>query len=337
MSVRPGAREGSGVRGDVFIVGMSRAGTTWLARALNRHPDVAVYGESGFWGRKHVSPAGAAYAAEELEAVARAHRGRMTATEVAPELGGAAGVLRAICREAVEAGEPLTPGELHDRVCARLGRAEDARVVVEKTPHHVNWLDRIEEHVPRARFLVCVRDPRGFLLSYRHQGDRKPPPVRETFEDLYHPIVTAFVARQYLRSIRAAVATRPGRTRLVRLEEVEDDPDAVLRGVQTFLGVDPRSELGGGAENTSFPGAGDRPGLDPAELFWLDVVAGRASEALGYRRRSPRPVRFRWLLPLVTLPIALVRAVRVVAEATDRGILVYLRRWLASDGAGANR
>ena len=31
-----------------FIVGMGRAGTTWLSKCLNEHPDVAVFGEPFF-------------------------------------------------------------------------------------------------------------------------------------------------------------------------------------------------------------------------------------------------------------------------------------------------
>lgn len=330
MGGRHGGMAGLDVDGDVFTVGMSRSGTTWLARALNRHPEIAVFGESAFWGRKHVPPAEEAYAAEECREVERAHDGRMSVNDVAPELGGPSAVVRSATGEAAEEAEPVGPGELYRRVCARVGRAEGARIVVEKTPHHVLWVDRIEKHVPGARFLVCVRDPRGFLRSYKHQGERKPPPVRETFEDLYHPVVTALVARQYLRAIRSVLDTRPDRTRMVRLEEIEDDPDGVLRDVQRFLGVEVRAGLDRGTENTSFPGAEERPELDPAELFWLDVVAGRASEALGYPRRSPRPVRLRWIVPLLTLPVALLRVLSVVRGATVSDLGAYLRGWIAA-------
>ena len=39
-----------------FIVGMGRAGTTWLSKCLNEHPDVAVFGETLFWGRGFMQP-----------------------------------------------------------------------------------------------------------------------------------------------------------------------------------------------------------------------------------------------------------------------------------------
>lgn len=181
--------------------------------------------------------------------------------------------------------------------------------------------------------MICVRGPGGFLLSYKHQGDRKPPPVRATFRNLYHPIVTAFVARQYLRTIRVAIDARPDRTLLVRLEDVKDDPEAMLNDVQAFLGVPPKSGLDRGPENSSFPESRDRPDLDAAELFWLDLVAGTAGEELGYPRPSPGAFRPGWLAPLVTLPIALVRVLRVVRDATPRSVGEYLRGWIVRGGS----
>ena len=39
-----------------FIVGMSRAGTTWMSRCIGKHPDVITFGETSFWGRKYIQP-----------------------------------------------------------------------------------------------------------------------------------------------------------------------------------------------------------------------------------------------------------------------------------------
>jgi len=39
-----------------FLLGMARSGTTWLGRTLAEHPEVAVFGESSFFGRLYVPP-----------------------------------------------------------------------------------------------------------------------------------------------------------------------------------------------------------------------------------------------------------------------------------------
>ena len=51
-------------------------------------------------------------------------------------------------------------------------------MAVEKTPHHVRHVDRIRRHVPDARFVIMIRGPEEFLLSYKHKGDTKPDEIR---------------------------------------------------------------------------------------------------------------------------------------------------------------
>ena len=54
-----------------FIVGMPRAASTWLMRSLNEHPDVASFGETAYWGRRHVEPnSDGLYARPELRELA---------------------------------------------------------------------------------------------------------------------------------------------------------------------------------------------------------------------------------------------------------------------------
>ena len=39
-----------------FVVGMSRAGTTWMTKCLNTHSACAAFGETLFWGRLFLTP-----------------------------------------------------------------------------------------------------------------------------------------------------------------------------------------------------------------------------------------------------------------------------------------
>ena len=38
-----------------FIVGMSRSGTSWLAKSLNNHPQISAFGETSFFGRDNLN------------------------------------------------------------------------------------------------------------------------------------------------------------------------------------------------------------------------------------------------------------------------------------------
>ena len=55
--------------GPHFVVGMPRAGTTFLVRSLNQHPRVVSFGESRFWGNDWVEPGPDGYDRAQLETV----------------------------------------------------------------------------------------------------------------------------------------------------------------------------------------------------------------------------------------------------------------------------
>lgn len=317
------------LRPHVFIVGMSRSGTSWLARSLNEHPDVTVIGETAYWGRQYVAPKGDSYSADDYTRLQEAYRDPLQLTEIERLEDGGAEFFREVARRGRERGEELSPGEFFQLVTSRIAEIAGTSLVVEKTPHHVHWLDRIVEGLPDVRFVVCLRDPYDFLVSYKHQGDRKPEPVREMFQDLYHPIVTAVVARRYLRTILDVADRFPEQSRLVRLEDVKEDSEAVLKEVQQFVDLEPVAELDVGPQETSFP-AGGRPELKAAEVFWLNTVAGRAIIEAGYDVRSAGTVRLSWLQPVLTLPIAIPRVLRIVSGATRRSVIDYLRGWFRS-------
>ena len=263
-----------------FIVGMSRAGTTWMSEALHAHPDAAVFGESAFWGRRWTAPGpDGRYDAEGLRQVReRVGAANMHSTPVNKASGGVPVLFQGVMDEFEAVGARPTPREVFDALAAAVGRAEGARFVIEKTPHHVNWLGRIRGAYPNARFVAMTRDPYGFMQSYKHQGDRKGGPVRERFQARYHPIGCALVYRRSLLSVLDAVEA-PDVFR-VDLAEVRRTPTAALAEVLTFLGLDAApTEVA--PTNTSFPD-GTRPGLDPADVFWMNRIAGPVAERAGY-------------------------------------------------------
>lgn len=266
-----------------FIVGMARAGTSWLAEALHRHPQMAVFGESAFWGRHYVAPgADGRYSAEGLQRL----RQTVGSTHMrSAEPGDSSEDVTALFHEVLDAfersGTQPTPREVFDQLAAAVGSTGKKPLVLEKTPHHVNWLKRIRHAYPRARVVVMVRDPYGFMRSYKHQGDRKRPDVQGRFRARYHPAACALVYRRSLASARAARSV-PG-TLHVHFDDVRHMPDRVLDEVQAFLGLAPAS-LTVPPSNSSFP-QGARPDLDPIDVFWMNRIAGREIRRAGYAVR----------------------------------------------------
>jgi len=320
-----------------FITGMSRAGTTWMGKCLNSRPDVAVFGETSFWGRWYVPPRDdGTYDQAQIDGILERLKRRGTCVQSLS--GDGPGCLRVLNRENVGghldeafAGfrAPQTPLALFQRLGAMVARAEGAAIAIEKTPHHVNWIGRIIREIPSARFLILMRDPYDFMVSYQHQGARKSGAERWKYRWKNHPMGTALVWKGYLRFIDRATREWPDRTLVVRFEDLGADAAGVLERVQRFFGLEPQSGLASAVppDNTSFP-AGVRPRLRGEEGFWLNLVARRQIRASGYDTR-PTPVEpLRILGSILLVPLWLVRQYVHLRRRTGGSMFAYIWHWI---------
>jgi hypothetical protein len=313
------------VRG--FIVGMSRSGTRWLTQRLDEHPAVSAVGETSFFGRRYVPPSdGHRYTAEDLRLVRQRqlHGGESTETSLLlrGERGAAARAIDAL----LGSGGRYTPGEVFESIARELLRASGAPQLIEKTPHHVTVMSRLAEAFPHARFVVTSRDPYSFMLSYKHQGDRKGDEARAGFREVYHPMGAAIVWRGYARSIARALAAYPDRTLLVSTDEVAADAGAVLGRVQAHFGLQP-VPLAAARSNSSFP-AGERPVLAPEDVFWLHAIAGATMRELGIEQRPSEAGALGVSRSVAALPGWSLRTAKKFYRGQGAGAFQYLRRWL---------
>jgi hypothetical protein len=241
----------------VFVVGCYNSGTTLLHDALAAHPDVGSLPREG----------------QEL-------------TDVLP-LPRRLGLPRLWALEP----ERFRLDETSTGVDARrLARQWGARfddpgrpLLLEKSPTNaarVRWLDR---HFENAHFVAIVRD--GFAVS---EGIRRKAG---------HAIGRA--ARQWARSneILLADLERVPRALVVRYEELAAEPEAVLRRVHAFLGLEGetaalarrRFSVHGETSEIRDRNARSHAALDAADLDAIEAVAGPLLVRLGYAR--PRPPR----------------------------------------------
>lgn len=281
-----------------FIVGMSRSGTKWLSMCLNQHPKVAVFGETGFWGKNYIQTEDGYWTPDQCRSVLnrmpgirkkrRDEVGRLhvegQATPVGASVGGLHGLFISLAEEILAGDKKISPRELFNRMCAVVSDESGKEHVIEKTPHHVNSIDRICSAYPRAKFVVMYREPYGFMRSYKHQGDRKAPEVSASYRKMYHPIGCALVYRGYAQTILRGKSEYLDKALFLPLASVKNDAEDTLCRVCDFLGVDYSDDCLLPPLNSSFPEQKEE--LEKVDVLWMNWLAGREMRKLGYTKKK---------------------------------------------------
>jgi hypothetical protein len=301
----------------VFVVGLSRSGTTLMRRLLNSSPEVAIGPESHFMG--HLVPGFGI-----RDGLASIDRDGETARDVGrivellydrmPAESGA----RKPSRMWTWLGRAVPRDELVDRlrsagtddraifatVMDLYAERKGARVRGEKTPAHLRHVPTLLRWFPSGRVLHMVRDPRAvFVSELRRQRRSSHGPyglIRRVPGLLEITLLFQTVFTWVEATARASrYATRyPDRYRTVRFEDLVREPERTLRAICDLVGIvyDPemiarQSVVSQGArlgEAGIDAGAADRwrttiPG-------WADLVLssslGRSLRAFGYPSRG---------------------------------------------------
>jgi hypothetical protein len=316
-----------------FLVGMARSGTTWLGRVLAHHPEIAVFGESSFFGRLRVPPRpDGLYGPAELQEVVRIQRERDWRSTTTDEEDVLHASYADLMRTALAGlAGPVPPAEAFRRIAAAVASSEGKPRVIEKTPHHVHWLPDLAEAFPDARFVLTIRDPYEFVASHVNLGNRLGSRRERALDRSWrHPLIASLAWRGYMLSSERALAGYPERTLAVRTEELRTGPRATLDRIQAFLGVD-WSELPVDLAplNSSFP-PGVRPEPRADDLVWLRLVAGRVLRRHGYRPPETRREPVRVLASFLTAPVVLLVTGARLPFGVRGSFADYLARWLGA-------
>lgn len=219
---------------------------------------------------------------------------------------------------------PMTPKYLFELVCGLIAEREGVEYVVEKTPHHVNWIPRIVRAFPDAKFVVMVRDPYGFMLSYKHQGDRKLEPARRDFRALYHPLGCAYIWRKYMKSAIRNSKGFPDQTMTLKFEELKQSPVDSWKRLVSFCEMPDFPFTPVADKNSSFQG--EERKLAPIDIFWMNVIGRSQIHSGGYSLRKSG-VSFRdILISIWELCPWFIRALKLLKSRVPGGLAKYFLR-----------
>jgi hypothetical protein len=188
---------------------------------------------------------------------------------------------------------------------------------VEKTPGHEHRLDAILEAYPQARFVHVVRDPRSVAAAIVRLDRATGRPT-----DLVD------VGLTIRRSLEAADRNRGERYLVVRYEDLVADPEAVMRRVAEFAGIEWSESLltptVGGVEATSNSAWSARRVTGEIEArrldLWREELDDSAAAVISAATRGPARRQG------YDLPRAGTRQLAEVAERRARVMLANRRR-----------
>lgn len=183
----------------VFIVGMPRSGTTLLERRLGRHSALVPVGEL-----------------EVIEAIGIESAGRRGYPV------GVAGMTARDCAAAANRWRPRLPPLF-----------AEAATIVDKNPLnflHAGWIACL---FPQARIIHCRRDPLDTVLSLWFQNF-----AHKKNDYAYRKEGIVWMYGLYRRLMTHWERVLPGRIRNVDYERVVTDPEAELRALVEWLGLD---------------------------------------------------------------------------------------------------
>lgn len=271
----------------VIVLGVSRSGTTLLKEMLDSHSQLAIPTESYFvpqlWDR-HSRDFNSEAFLDDLGRLARVKEWGVTPDDVRarlPEHSRASDAIRAIYRSYADArGKP------------RYG---------DKTPSYMQSLDLLQQVFPDGQYVHLVRDGRDAGLSFLEMR-RKPR------FNLARPRGLASFASQWKLEVEGAreLGRRlgPQRYHELRYEDLVREPEAELRRIASFLGLEFESAMLAYHADIEASALQDHPllakpptpdtrrwqeQLSPADAQVFEAIAGDTLSAFGYGRAHPQP------------------------------------------------
>lgn len=289
----------------IFVVGVPRSGTTWVADILGAHPNVArVPGETHLFDRY-------------LSGFARIVERRWDRTDVL--------LSRAVDPELLTRELRLFASRI---LAAALGPGD--RYLVEKTPNHLIVMPFIAAVFPEARFVHVIRDGRDVFVSARARSRSRGDPAAWQGS----AVRNARRWSDYLRQADRDADALAGRIMEIRYEQLKADPLLTYKRLFDFCGIavddqtlaDIREATDFGrthvADETGFYRGGRvgdwRTHVNFVDGLIFNLVAGDTLKEKGYEGSRL------WFAPLRSKVRAPRRSLARAERLEDRGIKLYV-------------
>lgn len=209
----------------VFICGLERSGTSMLLVSLARHPALFPL-KDVFETFVFLKP----------RAVLEDPPPYMVKDYLAGDANAAA--LRAFCQGLQTDGAPLSGADtIRAFFYFNAHQVYPGRRPLEKTPAHLKKVDRMLDIFPRARVIVCTRDPVSIIASYRKRLEKEKalghgPDSWGWLDRTADQLVTYF--QTLSGHMVSARELAPSQVYMAPYDWLTDTPEAALRALCEF-------------------------------------------------------------------------------------------------------
>jgi len=323
-------------------MGAPRSGTTLTANILNRHPEIFAAGENLFFEDIFTRRAELGDLSDPASQIAVIDRllslyGRYNQPDDQTRVDAMiahSDFAEGLKRNATSYRALLS--YFMQRQAQHAGKAQWAN----STPKDIFHASAILDFYPDAKLVICIRDPRDFLASYKHRwqvsahGDR--------LRALYHPVVTAALWRSSANQIQHVLISAPAENiAIVRYENLTHEPEKTVRELCASLNTDYHDDLLDVTTHNSSQNNADRRGiftssvdawdrlLSPEETSVTQAINAETMRHFGYTPTSARARPLRLMALWLSAPFSACRA--IWANRKHRGPLAgYVIRRTAS-------
>ncbi len=324
----------------IFIVGSPRSGTTLLAKILGRHSHIFMPGETHYFSDIYVRQKEigdlSTFEARDLLWDRLVHL-----YEKYNEPSDQARINQLLKeREFIESLKgALCSYEKAHRVFMELQAIYVGKVRWgNNTPKDIFHVPEIKKVYPNAKFIVCVRDIRDFLGSYKNKWRVTSKSQEIRLQRLYHPVITSFLWRASMKLV-APMQKALGHEKLfvVKYEQLVANAESVVKNVCDYLGEQYEREMLN-VEFSNSSGSNEAKGIystsvgtwksriSEEECWIAQLIGGSEMKALGYRKERVEPRRLRVSILFITALPALWRALRTNKSNTGPIVSYIIKR-----------
>ena len=304
----------------IFIVGMSRSGTTLMSQVLNRNQDIYILKETHFI-REIIKKVGKKLDYNKIKRIVNKFLTiQKKGIYKSNELENNNEIVSKVYKLYEEKGETIY-GII--RYLFQLEAEKKGKTIAgDQTPNHILYIDELVKNFENIKIINMIRDYRAVIASQKYKYIMAKTLKQPKMEVLrarinYHPITQGILWNKAINEAYKAI-NKYGEDKIIfiRYEDLIENPENEIKRITKFIGIKyEKSMLNINVGGTSNIERKEKKGFDKymldawqkkinnTEIYIINKICKKNANKLGYYIKSYRPNIIKLYGYLVIFPI----------------------------------